>query len=192
MTIFAKYILEYNPKTGNLLSVGLAITPPTGPGHFAGARFLGGTNNTTIQPFLGYYLNLTANQKLFLQGFTALDVPVDYSDVTLVYNDLALGYFLYRDPEAADLGDRADARGPRQLAAEPPGGVQPPRPGGDGHLGEHHLGPERGGPAELAVHARRRGPDDRPPAVQRRGRRPVQLPLRRSPARPRPTPVIGG
>ena len=101
VTIFAKYILEYNPKTGNLLSVGLAITPPTGPGHFAGARFLGGTNNTTIQPFLGYYLNLTSSHKLFLQGFSALDVPVDFSDVTLVYNDLALGYFAYRDPDTA-------------------------------------------------------------------------------------------
>jgi hypothetical protein len=100
VTIFAKYILEYNEKTGNLLSVGLAITPPTGPGHFAGASFLGGTNNTTIQPFLGYYLNLTENKKLFLQGFSALDVPVNYSDVTLVYNDLGLGYFLKRDSDA--------------------------------------------------------------------------------------------
>jgi hypothetical protein len=100
ITLFAKYILEYNPKTGNLLSVGFAASPPTGPGHFAGAKFLGGTNNTTIQPFLGYYLNLTSDRKLFLQGFLALDVPIDYSDVTLVYNDLALGYFLKRDPDA--------------------------------------------------------------------------------------------
>ncbi len=99
VTIFAKYILEYNPRTGNLLSVGLAVTPPTGPGRFAGAKFLGGTNNTTIQPFLGYFLNLTSNRKLFLQGFSALDVPVDYSDVTLVYNDLALGYFAYRNAD---------------------------------------------------------------------------------------------
>ena len=115
MTIFAKYILEYNPKTGNLLSAGLAITPPTGPGHFAGARFLGGTNNTTIQPFLGYFLNLTENKRLFLQGFSALDVPVNFTDVTLVYNDLGLGYFVYRDPDTFDLGGGADARGPRQL-----------------------------------------------------------------------------
>ncbi len=100
VTIFAKYILEYNPKTGNLLSVGLAITPPTGPGHFAGARFLSGTNNTTIQPFLGYYLNLNESRRLFLQGFSALDVPVDFSDVMLFYNDLAMGYFLVRDADA--------------------------------------------------------------------------------------------
>lgn len=99
-TFFAKYILEYNPKTGNLLSVGFAATPPTGPGHFAGAKFLGGTNNTTVQPFLGYYLNLTSDRKMFLQGFLALDVPINQSDVTLLYNDLALGYFLKRDPEA--------------------------------------------------------------------------------------------
>jgi hypothetical protein len=101
MTVFAKYILEYNPRTGNLLSVGLAITPPTGPGQFAGARFLGrSVNNTTIQPFFGYYLNLSSSKRLFLQGFSALDVPVNYSDVTLVYNDLALGYFAYRDPDS--------------------------------------------------------------------------------------------
>jgi hypothetical protein len=103
MTIFTKYVLEYNPETGNLLSVGLAITPPTGPGVFAGAKnFLGSvTNNTTIQPFVGYYVNLT--DRLFFQGFSALDAPVNYSDVMLAYNDLALGYYLLRDRDSESI-----------------------------------------------------------------------------------------
>jgi hypothetical protein len=99
-TFFTKYILGYNQKTGNLISVGLAVTPPTGPGIFAGGKgILGGvTNKTTIQPFLGYYANLT--DRLFFQGFCALDVPVNNNDVTILYNDIALGYFLLRDREA--------------------------------------------------------------------------------------------
>jgi hypothetical protein len=100
LTVYLKYILEYNPTTGNLISAGMAFTPPTGPGHFAGASFLGGSNNTTVQPFLGYFFNLTESKKLFFQGFTALDVPVDFSDVTLFYNDMGLGYYLKRDPDA--------------------------------------------------------------------------------------------
>ena len=36
-TFFAKYILEENPRNGNLLTVGLAVTPETGPSSFAGA-----------------------------------------------------------------------------------------------------------------------------------------------------------
>ncbi len=95
LTIFAKHILVQNPNNGSLLSVGMAITPPTGPRAFAGAPFLRPNfNTTTIQPFLGYFLNFG---RLYLHGFSALDVPSDSRDVTMIYNDLGLGYFLYSD-----------------------------------------------------------------------------------------------
>jgi hypothetical protein len=96
LTVFGKMILRRDPRTGSLVTVGLAITPPTGPGQFAGASFIGGPvriHNTTIQPFLGYHLNFG---NLFLHGFSALDVAVDPRDVTILYNDVGLGYYLLR------------------------------------------------------------------------------------------------
>jgi hypothetical protein len=96
LTIFGKYILEQNPRTGDLISVGLAITPPTGPKSFANAPFLLRRNTTTIQPFMAYYLT---RGRFYFHGFTALDIPVDPTDATLLYNDVGLGYFLYRSPD---------------------------------------------------------------------------------------------
>jgi hypothetical protein len=98
LTIFTKYILEQNPRTGSLASAGLAITTPTGPGHFAGAPWLAGLNTITFQPFFGYIYNCG---NWYLQGFSAFDFPGNIRDVTLMYNDVGLGYYLIRsdDPD---------------------------------------------------------------------------------------------
>jgi hypothetical protein len=92
LTVFGKYVVQRDPRTGSLWTVGLAITPPTGPDRFAGAPFIGDIHSTTIQPFLAYYLNFG---RLYLQGFSALDVPTTPLDATMVYNDVGLGYILY-------------------------------------------------------------------------------------------------
>jgi hypothetical protein len=94
LTLFAKYILEENPRTGSLVTAGLAVTPETGPGSFANAPFIRDLNATYVQPFLGYILNI--NPRLYLHGFSAIDVPSTDVDAVMVYNDLGLGYFLYR------------------------------------------------------------------------------------------------
>jgi hypothetical protein len=56
LSVFGKYILKQDPETGSLISTGLAVTPTTGPGNFAGATYIGSstTHTTMIQPFLGY------------------------------------------------------------------------------------------------------------------------------------------
>ena len=99
LSIFTKYIFRTDPRTGSLISAGLVVTPPTGPDAFAGAKYIQGIHSTSVQPFIGYILR---GDRLYLQGFTALDVPSSLNDVTVVYNDLGLGYFLYRnkDPRA--------------------------------------------------------------------------------------------
>ncbi len=94
LTFFTKYILEQNPRTGSLLSVGLAISPETGPASFADAPFLQGLNATYVQPFLGYIINL--NDRLYVQGFSSIEVPSTDRDAVMVYNDIGMGYFLYR------------------------------------------------------------------------------------------------
>jgi hypothetical protein len=96
VSVFAKSILRINPETGSLISAGLAVTPATGPNTFAGAKYLNGVNDTTVQPFIGY---IWRRDRFYLHGFVALDVPTSVRDVTMVYNDLGIGYYLYRNPE---------------------------------------------------------------------------------------------
>jgi hypothetical protein len=96
LTVFGKYILERNPITGSLISAGLAVTPRTGPPNFAGANYLVAVNDTTVQPFLGY---LWRRDRFYLHGFAAIDVPTSVRDVTMVYNDVGIGYYAYRNPD---------------------------------------------------------------------------------------------
>jgi hypothetical protein len=96
LTVFSKYVLKFNPETGSLISAGLAVTPATGPNTFAGANYLNGINDTTVQPFIGY---LWRRDRFFLHGFVSLDVPTSIRDVTMVYNDVGIGYYVYRNSD---------------------------------------------------------------------------------------------
>jgi hypothetical protein len=102
LNLFAKYILKQNVQTGSLISVGLAVSPPTAPGRFAGAPYVFGINNTGFQPFLGYIYNFG---DFYIQGFSAFAFTSSARDVTLMYNDIAIGYYAYRanDPENSFL-----------------------------------------------------------------------------------------
>ncbi len=93
LSVFAKYILEQNTKTGSVASVGLAVTSPTGTVRFADARYLFGIGSVYIQPFFGYIYNFG---NWYIQGFSAFDFPSNYNDVTLMYNDVGIGYYLIR------------------------------------------------------------------------------------------------
>ena len=99
ISFFTKYVIKSDPKTGSLLSVGLELTAPTGPSQFGGARFLQGQHSTEIQPFIGYLL---IRDRFYLHGFAALSTPSSVRDVTMVYNDIGIGYNIYRatDPNA--------------------------------------------------------------------------------------------
>jgi hypothetical protein len=91
LTMIAKYALINDRDTRNVLSTGLVLTVPTG-GSFLPA----GTPDIhplLIQPFLGGILNFG---DAYLHGFTSIVVPLDSRDVTFLFNDVALGYFLYR------------------------------------------------------------------------------------------------
>jgi hypothetical protein len=102
ISVYFKYILLENRDNGNLLSTGMALGLPTGPGKFAGLNSFGSIVNTTsFQPFLGYILN---SGRWYLHGFSAIDVPAISQDVTLFYNDVGIGYFLRRpDPNVNEM-----------------------------------------------------------------------------------------
>ncbi|WP_435019965.1 hypothetical protein TA3x_001571 [Tundrisphaera sp. TA3] len=98
VSFFAKYILKLDPATGSLISAGIVVTPPTGPDQFAGATYVQSVRSTTIQPFLGY---IWRRGDFYLHGFSALDVPSSVRDVTMVYNDIGIGYYVYRNADAS-------------------------------------------------------------------------------------------
>ena len=96
---YFKYVL-WEDDHGDLLSAGVDMSFPTGPGAFAGYPTLKGINAFEIQPFLGYIYMW--GDKAFIQGFTSIAVPTDRNLATMYYFDVALGYYLYRsaDPRA--------------------------------------------------------------------------------------------
>jgi len=97
LTAYFKYALWIDREQGRVLSTGLAVTMPTGPTAFAGAPYLRGLHYTTLQPFLGF--QWTEGNWYFI-NFNSIDIPTSSRDVTMIYNDLSLGYFVYRNPDA--------------------------------------------------------------------------------------------
>lgn len=92
LSIFGKYILAEN-QNGDLFSVGMNVTAPTGPAAFAGNRFYTNLHTTDLQPFVGF---IKMYGDLYFQGFSSINVPLDKRGATLWFNDLAVGYFLKR------------------------------------------------------------------------------------------------
>jgi hypothetical protein len=92
LALIFKYAVLEDCETGDLLSAGLVVVTPTGPGHFANFDSVLPLHSTTLQPFVGYVLNLG---QFYLHGFSSLDIPTDSRDVTMWYDDVGLGYFAY-------------------------------------------------------------------------------------------------
>ncbi len=90
LTIIGKYAFLLDPAAGNVLSGGLAITAPTGPSVNS---VQGPIHSTLLQPWMGYIRTV---ERFYVQGFHSLVAPTDARDVTLLFNDLGIGYFLYR------------------------------------------------------------------------------------------------
>jgi hypothetical protein len=94
LSVIGKYIIEQNKQTGSLLSVGLAITTPTGPSKFAGAPYLFPLNSVYFQPYIGYIYN---HNRWYVQGFSGFNFTSNVNDVSYIFNDVAVGYYLFRD-----------------------------------------------------------------------------------------------
>lgn len=91
LTIIAKYAFFLDRATGNVLSGGLAVTAPTGPRI---PTIDGNLHSTYLQPWFGYIWNA---DRFFLHAFHSVVVPTDSRDVTLLFNDVGLNYWLYRN-----------------------------------------------------------------------------------------------
>jgi hypothetical protein len=91
LSIVLKYAFINDPQTGNVLSGGLVVTAPTGP---VIVTYLGKIDSVLLQPWGGMVHNF--GDRLYVQGFSSVVIPTETKDVTLLFNDLAIGYWLRR------------------------------------------------------------------------------------------------
>lgn len=99
-SVYTKYLFYTDTVNKIYLSAGVAGTIPTGPRNFGGARYVQNYNSFEIQPYVGYQKSW---KNLYLLGFEAINVPLNTHDVTTIYNDIAIGYYVYRAPQKTNL-----------------------------------------------------------------------------------------
>lgn len=90
ITVIGKYALFLDRTTGNVFSTGLAVTAPTGPGI---QTIDGSLHSTLLQPWFGYIWNYN---QFYVHAFHSAVFPTDNRDVSLLFNDVGVGYWLYR------------------------------------------------------------------------------------------------
>jgi hypothetical protein len=124
MTVITKFAPFYDHTTGDLVSFGLCVTAPTGPAIVTTDFTI---HDWLLQPWTGFVLN---SDRWYLEGFCSVAVPTDSQDVTLLFNDLSVGYRLYRGPSDSFLSGFAplveahvttplDHRGPNEQITLP-------------------------------------------------------------------------
>lgn len=92
LTLVGKYALLLDNQTGDVFTVGLALTLPTGPGL---PTVEGNFRDTLIQPWFGWIYNF---RDFYVQGIHSIVIPTDAQDITLMFNDVGINYWLYRGP----------------------------------------------------------------------------------------------
>jgi hypothetical protein len=97
LSIIAKYAFINDCTTHNVLSAGMVLTVPTGSKFEAADA--PDIHPVLFQPFVGGIYNV---ERLYLQAFSSILIPADEKDVTIWFNDVGVGYFLYRcdDPNS--------------------------------------------------------------------------------------------
>src|SRR5262249_22585442 len=96
ISFILKYAIINNYCTGNVLSTGVVITAPTG-GRLSNSAFCPDEIHTTYyQPYVGWILNCC---DFYAQGFSSVLIPGDKNDATVLFNDVAIGYWLYVAPD---------------------------------------------------------------------------------------------
>ena len=177
LDIFGKYILKQNLETGSLITAGFQITPSTGTSRFAGAPYIASLNTTYFQPFIAY---LWRRDRFFIQGFTGFDFPANNADVSLIYNDIGMGYMVYQN---ADTTRFITAIAPTfEVHVNSPINHRNPynmlRPGGLGLIVQPDVRPERHVRRPVDAHGRPGDAGEQPQAVRCRVRPVLQLLLR--------------
>ena len=99
-SVYTKFLFYSNQETKTFASWGVAGTIPTGPQSFGGANYVRNYNNFDIQPYLGFQKSW---DKFYFLAFEAVNVPLNSHDVTTLYNDYSLGYFIFRSQDKSSF-----------------------------------------------------------------------------------------
>jgi hypothetical protein len=103
LSVILKGVLAQNRETGSLISAGLVVTTATGPRHFPSAPaepiLVNGQRSTSLQPFVGA---IWSSGNFFVHGFSSIEIPTNRADALLLFDDVGVGYYVYRNGE----GDR--------------------------------------------------------------------------------------
>jgi hypothetical protein len=92
LTIVTKFIIAQNKNTGSVFSGGVAVTAPIS--RDAQLAEGGDLANWIIQPWLGFVYNA---DRFYVQGFTSYAAPLETRDVSLLANDIGIGYKVYQN-----------------------------------------------------------------------------------------------
>jgi hypothetical protein len=97
VSAIVNFALYRSARDGNILSAGLMATLPTGPPV---NTVVGNIHPAVYQPFMGYRWTV---DRLYVQGFTSLAIPADSRVVMPLFNDVAVGYWLYRGTSTSTI-----------------------------------------------------------------------------------------
>jgi len=89
--------LLWADEAGDAFSTGLVVTAPTGPSI---STVAGDIHSTLLQPWVGGVLS---RGDFYAMGFSSVVVPTDARDVTLLFNDVSVGYAVYRGAEGRGI-----------------------------------------------------------------------------------------
>jgi hypothetical protein len=92
LNMIGKYAFINDRQTGNVLSGGMLLSAPTGREIPFGT---GGFRDAIFEPFAGYIW--VPSSSFYLQGFSSVAVPTDARDFTIMFNDIAAGWWAYRN-----------------------------------------------------------------------------------------------
>jgi hypothetical protein len=90
VSAIAKAVLWEDRQTGSLISAGATLSFPTSSSRLINP---GSSTLAYAQPFGGFILN---RGNLFVQGFTSITLPVAHAESIVLFNDLGVGYYVYR------------------------------------------------------------------------------------------------
>lgn len=89
MSLLIKHVLTQPAASGGLASVGAVVTLPTAGGPTLALEDGTSVHPIVFQPFLGYAWRWP---RFFIQGFSSVMVPSDSRDVSILFDDVSVGF----------------------------------------------------------------------------------------------------
>src|SRR5262249_975064 len=97
LNAIVKGVMWDDPASGSLISAGATVTFPTASTQKID---FGVSTLAYLQPFAGYILS---RGDWYVHGFTSVTVAVEGLESIVLFNDVGVGYYAYRDASRSGL-----------------------------------------------------------------------------------------